>query len=238
MRFSLGSICLLLVAVGTAKAAVGAVTATPTPAPADVLYDRLLSEKPFWQDNPKLEKRLRDERAILASARSRDGWIDPKLVLFTMNSVGVVRREQATTFKMAQEFDRLKEVSSHFREVRWDAKSQRLFLIAEALGYQARMLMQLTILAPDRIRLRVIDGEFTGLTGLLQFKPLSVKETEVSIRAAHEAKELPLPRFLMGFALEVVVQKVAEKMRRHFESKEPKVDAISSSLVPSVPAGK
>lgn len=42
--------------------------------------------------------------------------------------------------------------------------------------------------------------------------------TEVSIIGRYEANELPLPRALIGVALEVVVQKVAEKMRRMIET--------------------
>lgn len=179
--------------------------------------------KPFWEGKPKLETKLRDERAILVSVRTDKGEKDPGADLFTINGVGWVKRDAETVFQLARQFDKLKDVSDHFREVKYDPKTSRVFVICEALGYQARMLLEVTsTLAPVReIQFKVVDGHFLGLEGVMGFREIaqaSPVETEVSLRVRHEAREIPIPRMLVGFALEVLVQQVAQAMRTHFES--------------------
>ena len=216
--------------------------------------------KPFWEGKPLLETKLREERAVLVSVRTDKGELDKAADLFTINGVGYVRRDAETVFQLAQQFDHLKEISDVFREVKYDAKTSRVFVICEALGYQARMLIHVEpSKEPVReIRFKVVEGHFLGLEGVLGVKELALVAgagasggaaavasgnvaatantsgvaggassgapdgassplTEVSFRVRHEAREIPIPRVLIGFALEVLVQKVAIKMRSHFE---------------------
>ena len=179
--------------------------------------------KPFWEGKPQLELKLREERAVLVSVRTDKGEKDKAADLFSINGVGHVRRDAETIFVLAKQFDRLKDVSEVFREVKFEPKTNRVFVICEALGYQARMLVQVDpSKEPIReIRFKVIEGHFEGLEGLMTFKELAKMETEVSFRARLEAREIPIPRVLVGFALEVLVQKVAIKMRSHFEDAAP-----------------
>lgn len=195
--------------------------------------------KPFWEGKPKLEAKLRDERAILVSVRTEKGALDPEADLFTINGVGWVKRDAETVFKLAQQFDRMKEVSEHFREVKYDPKTHRVFVICQALGYQARMLFDVTpTAAPVReLQFKVIDGHFLGLHGVMGFQELSTKaanglpQTQITLRIRHEAREIPIPRALVGFALEVLVQKVAGKMREHFET--AKLEAVGPLVSPA-----
>ncbi len=182
---------------------------------------------PFWRGNKKLETKLEEERAILVSVRSSDV---PAGVRFSFRGVGLVKRERRDVLKLAMRFDDLKTVSDHFKEVKWEPKTNRLFVVGQALGYQARMLLQIEKVegvtpTRDEIRFKVIDGHFLGLEGALVLEtrtPASKaasERTEMSIWCLQEAKELPLPRALVGFALEVIAQRVAGKMREHLETK-------------------
>ncbi len=177
------------------------------------------SAKPFWEGKPQLELKMREERAVLVSVRTDKGEKDKSADLFSINGVGHVRRDAETIFGLAKQFDRLKDVSEVFREVKFEPKTNRVFVICEALGYQARMLVKVDpSKEPIReIRFKVIEGHFEGLEGVMTFRELAKTETEVSFRARLEAREIPIPRALVGFALEVLVQKVAVKMRTHFE---------------------
>ncbi len=175
--------------------------------------------KPFWEGKPKLEARLREERAILVSVRTERGTVDKSADLFSINGVGYVRRQADTVFSLAKQFDRLKEISDVFQIVKFEPKTNRVFVICEALGYQARMLIRVDpTAAPIRqIQFKVIEGHFVGLEGVMAFRELPGAHTEASLRVSHEAREIPIPRILVGFALEVLIQKVAAKMRTHFE---------------------
>lgn len=233
LRRGILGLLLILVTLGTAEAAPSKMPEplppTPSPRPTPVIFKTSDFAKPFWEGKPKLEAKLRDDRAVLVSVRTDRGEIDKEADLFSINGVGWVKRSDRTIFELAKRFDRLKEISSHFREVNFDPKTNRVFVICEALGYQARMLIAVdpqegTAAGVDpRIRFKVIDGHFVGLEGMLVFHPLGAKVsggdmTEVSLRVRHEAREIPIPRILVGFALEVLVQKVAQSMRTYFEN--------------------
>ncbi len=183
----------------------------------------------FWEGKPKLEARMRDDRAVLVSVRTDRGEVDPLADLFSIQGVGWVKRDAETAFELAKQLDRLKDISDHFREVKFDPKTNRVFVICQALGYQARMLLSVEPVsvpgvgsapATREIKFKVIDGHFLGLEGTMGFRDLKLSpaQTEVSLRVRHEAREIPIPRILVGFALEVLVQKVAVKMRSHFET--------------------
>ena len=204
--------------------------------PTPIHFTTGVFPKPFWEGKPKIEAKLRDDRAVLVSVRTERGTIDKEADLFSINGVGWVKRSTPVVFELAKRFDRLKEISSYFREVKFDPKTNRVFVICEALGYQARMLVAVEPQnglragsagdANPSLRFKVIDGHFVGLEGVMAFRPLErgaslVGLTEVSLRVRHEAREIPIPRILVGFALEVLVQKVAQSMRTYFETAQP-----------------
>ncbi|MES2963806.1 MAG: hypothetical protein V4760_07935 [Bdellovibrionota bacterium] len=205
--------------------------ASPQPPPALALHpppqlsirkDAAKSELPFWKTKPDIRKRLAD-RDIIVSVKNDDVKRPDgkKVVRFTINGVGHVSRNKDTAFKIAQQYSKLKEVSSHFKTVNYDANRGEVFMICEALGYQARMIMKMTPVSEDwrsEIQWEVIWGHFQGMKGTLGFEKVDETHTEVSIVTNYEAETLPLPRVLMGFAFEVISQKVAEKMRTHLES--------------------
>lgn len=205
------------------------VRVNPLPTPAFVLQPKLsygkdaaASAKPFWKSKPALLKKMNEDRAIIVSVNREDSK-DGKII-FTMAGAGVVARDKFACFTLAQDYPKLKEVSDNFRTVTYDASERRLFVITEALGYQARMLMQLTPVSEDwrsEIQWEVIWGSFKGMKGVIGFEKLGPRATEVSFTGRFEATELPIPKFLMGFALEVVTQKVAEKMRSYLEKNAP-----------------
>lgn len=211
-------------ASAAATKAVPPLKATPTPAPTpipvlSIQKNAPASAKPFWQTKPALQKRMRDERAVIVSVNQND--LPNGKVELKMNGAGHIQRPKDVSYLLAQDFPKLKEVSDHFRVVTWDPKSERLFVITEALGYQSRMLMKITPVSEEwrsEIQFEVVWGHFTGMKGLIGFEKIGPRATEVSFTATYVADELPIPKILMGFALEVVTQKVAEKMRTYIET--------------------
>ncbi|RYZ76380.1 MAG: hypothetical protein EOP05_05210, partial [Proteobacteria bacterium] len=189
-------------------------TPAPTPARLSIEKNAPKSAQPFWRTKPELQKKMSEQRSIIVSVQQND--LPGGKVGLTMNGAGHIQRPKETCFLLAQDFPKLKEVSDHFRVVNWDPLSQRLFVITEAMGYQSRMLMKITPVSEDwrsEIQFEVVWGHFTGMKGLIGFQKIGPRTTEVSFTAHYEADELPIPKILMGFALEIVTQKVAEKMR-------------------------
>ncbi len=184
------------------------------------------SQRPFWKDRPQLMERIRDEREVIVSVRRED--IANDRIRFTMQGVGHVARPKDFSFLVSQDYPRLKEVSENFRTVNYEPSTHQLYLVTEALGYQARMVLRIFPVSQDwrsELQWEVVWGHFKGMTGWIGFERVEEKVSEVSISAKYEADELPLPKALMGFALEVVTQKVAERMRSFIEAQpiEPNV---------------
>jgi len=181
--------------------------------------DVVPNDRPFWRKKPELLQKIREERAVLVSVRQEDA--PNKQVRFLMAGAGSVSRSKDFCFKTAQNYSKLKEISDHFRDVNFDTKTGHLYLVTEALGYQARMILKITPVSEDwrsELQWEVIWGHFKGMSGYIGFESLDSTHTEVSLISKYHADELPLPRVLMGFALEVITQKVAEKMRHFIEA--------------------
>lgn len=87
----------------------------------------------------------------------------------------------------------------------------------------------------SELQWEVIWGHFLGMKGVLGFEKVDDTHTEVSIQTNYEAEKLPLPRALMGFAFEVIAQKVAERMRTHLEAMPDPQAAPSSPADPQRP---
>lgn len=174
-----------------------------------------------------LQEKLVD-REILVSARTESGITEKQTSRYFLSGVGLIKKTPDVVYREIQRFEILPQVSSHFQEVKYDPKLKRLLILAQALGYQAKLIFQLEFdEKKNRIQFHVIEGPFKGLYGVLDIRPFTVKKraekgqasrmSEISIRIAHETARLPIPKSLIGFALEVVAKDVAFKMRRHLE---------------------
>jgi hypothetical protein len=189
--------------------------------------------KPFWKSKPELMAKIHDDRAIIVSVKATEIGGADKVQRLTVAGVGDVSKPLAFCFARAQEYTRLPQISDHFKTAIYNEDKRQLSLLTQALGYQARMILQMTpSSSPDHSELtwEVIWGEFKGMHGVFGLERVSDRKTEVSIVGEFEAKKLPLPKILMGFALEVVVQKVAEKMRSYIEGLP---DDVSAAPAPS-----
>ena len=194
----------------------------PTPA-LSIGQNASPAELPFWRLKPELMRRMREDRAIVVSVRHSNIVSDQseKQIRFTIQGAGVVGREKDTAFRIAKQFEKLKLVSGHFKEVKVDPTGREVFMVISALGYQARMTLAMTPVAADwrsEMQWEVVSGSFQGMKGVVGYERMDATHTEMSIQTRYEAAKLPLPKALMGFALEVVTQQVAQKMRSFIEA--------------------
>ena len=177
--------------------------------------------EPFWT-KPDVRKRMIDDRAVIFSVKT--GKSPGGKSTFAVRGAGIVAAPRAFAFRAAQRYERLKEISDRFREVKWDEPTKTLFLAAEALGYQARMILKVDAAkAADRDELKweTTWGRLKGMKGAIGFADVESagkEKTEIDFASDFSADELPLPRGAMGFALEIVAQKVAERMRSYIEA--------------------
>ena len=178
----------------------------------------LKADLPFWRQKETLRKKMREDRLIAVSVSKQN--LAKALVSFDVKGAGYVHANLKQAFAISQKFSELTAVSSHFKSVYYDEKNQQLFLVLEALGYETRMILAIDIVQEKKrkeIQFEVVWGELKGLRGAIGFEALDADQTEVSILSHYQAEKFPLPKIFMGFAFEVLTQKIAEKMRVFIE---------------------
>jgi uncharacterized membrane protein len=176
------------------------------------------AELPFWRKSEDLRKKMREQRWIPVSVSQKN--IAKSLISYDVKGAGDVHTSMNKAFKISQNFEKLTEVSANFKSVFYDEKNHQLFLVLSALGFETRMILaidQLEFKKRKEIQFEVVWGELKGLKGAVGFEALDDEYTEVSILSHYEAEKFPLPKVFMGFAFEVLTQKIAEKMRTFIE---------------------
>lgn len=175
-------------------------------------------EIPFWRSKNSIHSKMIEDRYIPVSVTKIN--LPNHMIAFDVKGAGIVHTSAANAYKVSQEFNKLTEVSSHFKSAVYDEKNSQLFLVLEALGFETRMIMAIDLVVTKKrseIQFEVVWGELKGMTGAIGFEPSGDDSCEVSILSHYQAKSFPLPKIFMGFAFEVITQKVAEKMRTFIE---------------------
>lgn len=176
-------------------------------------------EIPFWRAKASVHRKMIEDRHIPVSVNKIN--LPCGMIAYDVKGAGIVHAAASSAFKSAQEFNKLPQVSSHFKSAHYDAKNNQLFLVLEALGFETRMIMAIDLVTEKKrseIQFEVVWGELKGMKGAIGFEAVGEDSCEVSILSHYQAKSFPLPRIFMSFAFEVITQKVAEKMRTFIES--------------------
>jgi hypothetical protein len=182
-------------------------------------------DKPFWRTKEKAMDKITRERAIIVSVKAEEVKVIKKRRL-TMVAGGQVNAPVQKAFAIATDYNRLKEVSDHFKEVKFDPATHQLYVHGVAFNYHARMYILMKENIEDannpRIEWRVVKGEFLGMQGHVSFENYQNKSL-MGLYANYEAEKLPLPEFFIEFALEVVIQRVGTLMRSFIEKNADKI---------------
>ncbi len=177
-------------------------------------------ERPFWRVKPKVLKKITDDRAIMVLVGAQPKKL--KVSELKMQGGGQIKRPIEIVFRRVQKYDDLTKVSDYIKEVRENPSRGELFIRTEAFHYQARMTMKITPSSLDQINkkleFKVIDGNFKGMTGAFTFEEYKPGLTLMGFEALYEYEKLPMPQFFIEFGLEIVLQKVAARMRTFIEA--------------------
>jgi hypothetical protein len=205
LRSSLGGLLALLLLLGG-----GLLHASTATTPAVV--------KPFWQSKPRVFERVVEQREIVVLVANEKSEKPPSVL--RLQGGGYVRQHPRRVFSEVQNYHSLKDLSDYVREVRFDAEKQQVFLHTEAFGYHARMTMKVTpeeLPGSRRLHFVVVEGNFKGMTGAFTFEDFKSGQTLMGFDARYEHVKLPMPAFFVEFGLEVILQKMAGRMRTFLE---------------------
>lgn len=182
----------------------------------------MAAELPFWRTKTKVLNKITEERAIVVLVKADENSKGPHTL--KMQGGGLTRRSATYIFNETQKYEKLTEVSDHVREVKWNASRQELYVHTEAFQYHARMTMKVEPVAAkagekiSRLNFKVIQGHFTGMEGAFTYEEHKPEATLMGFEAEYKYTVLPMPRFFIEFGLEVVLQKVAGRMRTYLEN--------------------
>ncbi len=160
---------------------------------------------------------------------------DPVSSKVRVVGVGAVHVPLAFAKEQVMLFEELPKVSSFFKKVVHRPKKREVYFFIKALGYQMRFVQEYkwSQQKDGRAQMdwRVKSGQLAGMVGHYRFRKVTEKQTEIALWANLDRQSLPLPTFLLGFTLEVIAEKTAQKMRSFIEDKYRKSHAARKTNV-------
>lgn len=182
------------------------------------------SEKPFWQTKEKAIERIKDREilVVVKSAPKDQG----KLLL--AQGGGRVKAPAEFTFQRAQDYEQLPNHTRFIEEAVFNQKAQELTIKVSAFGYRDRFRIKLDVrdkLDPKEVGYEVIEGSLKGFRGLFWFQPLDSKTSEVGLEGRLIYDTIPVPKIFIEFGMEVVMQRLAGKLREYTEGEFKKREA-------------
>ncbi len=177
-----------------------------------------LTKQPFWEARPKAQSKIYEDKEIVVSVTAKKS--DKKTTRLTMLGIGVLNRPIAKAFKLSKDFSNLKKVSDYIKDVQFNNHNSRLYLHSKAFGYHAIMFMNYQFVeskGQKEIRFHIFKGTFAGMIGVIRFKDYKRRKSEIQLLAQYDYVDLKIPKFFIEFGLEVVLQKIASKLRVFIE---------------------
>jgi hypothetical protein len=173
------------------------------------------AEKPFWQIKPKAVERIKN-REILVVVKSAPKDKGKRLIA---QGGGRVAAPAAFTFRRALEFNQLPKLSGYIEAADFDEKARELIIKVGAYGYHGKMRLKLDIRdrTPQEIGFNVIEGSLKGFNGLFWFETLGAKTSEVGLEGDLSYEKIFVPKIFLEFGMEVVLQRLAGKLRQYVE---------------------
>lgn len=170
-----------------------------------------------WWKKPAYQSKIREQRQVIVSIKEES--LSGKSY-YRMTGAGVLRATPSYALKKILAFDDLKKISPYFKKVVHEPNLNRVYLVLEAYGYEARLLIKYSIKDQPGQALfhwSVVWGGFQGMIGDIELTSLASEKTEAVLISTFDDKQVPLPRIFKGIVLEMIVQHVAKSMRGYIE---------------------
>jgi hypothetical protein len=172
------------------------------------------SSLPFWKAKEKIYHRIQEERAIVVAVHT-DKIKDGETLVF--GGGGQMSTPLEFAYQQAMQFENLKSVTDYIKEIR--TENDRLFVRASAFGYDASMWLKLVPTPHRNIHYEVVEGTLKGLQGDIHLEKIETIKTEIGISGHYDYVRFPIPRLFAEFGMEVVLQRMAVRLRSMLEEK-------------------
>lgn len=175
------------------------------------------TSEPFWKSKKDVYKRIKEDRAIVVSAKTTKENSKTKITLI---AAGRIHAPLFFTHKIATDYSQYKKILPYVDEAIFDTKESRLTAKGSFMGFSSKMVV--TVKGDEsssggHIKWEVYSGFLTGMSGVITEEKISDEVTEISLDANYTGG-LELPSFLINWGFEFLGQKMAQSMRSHVES--------------------
>ncbi|MBK9294491.1 MAG: hypothetical protein IPM57_08605 [Oligoflexia bacterium] len=185
------------------------------------LASERLSETPFWKSKPAVYKKIKEDRAIVVSAKTIHKENIKNVIL---NGAGWVKAPLDFVYENAIDFNQYSKILPYVEETTYDKSLEELTAKGSFLTINANVKMKLKVVKEGRsaqIKWSIIKGIFDGMEGVVLMEKTTNHQgddvTECSLKANYEG-DANIPDFLLHWGLEFIGQRMAYKMRNHMES--------------------
>jgi hypothetical protein len=193
--------CLLFlaVAIGTVGAVAGA------------------EDLPFWKAKEKIYSRIQDGEVIVSvkSAEPRP----PMAHRVSFAGGGQAKVPRDFLFGYARDFEKMALMSGAIDKAAYHKDTGTMDAHVSSFGYHADMVIAIQADEgdPKKINFEILKGPVKGMRGSLHFTSLAATKSEVGMNGEYGYDKFPLPKFFLEFGMEVVLQKMAVRLRNAAE---------------------
>lgn len=176
---------------------------------------------PFWKAKPEVYRRIKEDGAIVVSAKSTKEKSIKKVVL---TSAGWVKVPLDFVYQKSIEFDRYANILPYVEETSFDKSTSELTAKGSFISVKANVKIKMEPSFNQdeaKIKWTILKGMFEGMSGTILMEKVQSTQadeyTQCSLSASYQG-EGKIPDFLLNWGLEFVGQKMAYKMRNHVET--------------------
>ena len=183
------------------------------------LFSWIGTAEPFWKAKTEVFNRIKEERAIIVSAKAES---EGDLKVLKLTTAGMIHAPASFSDKLLTDYNSYTEFLPYIKESSFDKTTNNLFLHGALLGFHVRMTIHIKAEAEGsghRFSWESIAGGFIGMHGVVLEEDFDSEHTLVSMEAEYKGESLGIPTFILNRGLEFAGQRASGAMRSHVESR-------------------
>ena len=171
-------------------------------------------EEPFWRAKEKVYSRIQN-REIVVSVRAAPRTSGMKNLL-SIAGGGQVDAPCAFVFAASKDFEAFARQTGYVDRAKFDPVTQILEARLSAYGLKADIAFKM-VAGDSAMTYAVLKGPMTGMKGEFKFIPAGAAKCDVGIDGEFAYDKFPVPQFFLSFGMEVMLQRMAGRLRSYSE---------------------
>jgi hypothetical protein len=168
---------------------------------------------PFWQAKEKYHARVRNGEVLVSVHENQSGGARR----LTLEGGAQVHATKDFVVSALRDYERLARLTGYAEEAHFDASSGILKVKLAAYGRRAQMDVKIQSV-DDGVNVKVVEGALKGLAMGLHVTSIAAEICEVGVDGEFAYEKFPLPRFFVEFGMEVILKRMAWRLRHQVES--------------------